>query len=129
MHMMGPIAAGILTTVEAPPETGAAIAPIAGRGDNSLRARQRDRHFFLPSKSSLFPKPAYNLFSWSFMRCLSLFVGSTLWLLAGPAQGFAQSTASASEAGGAKSPAFAYVVACLSGLLIMLILCMPSRKR
>ncbi len=49
-----------------------------------------------------------------------------LWMLAGPAQAFAQSTASE---GPGKSPAFAYVVACLSSLLIMLILCMPSRKR
>jgi hypothetical protein len=50
------------------------------------------------------------------------------WILAGPAEVFAQSTAAASESTG-KSPAFAYVVASLSSLLIMLILCMPSRKR
>ena len=51
-----------------------------------------------------------------------------LLMLVGPAQSFAQSTASGSEST-TKSPAFAYVVASLSALLIMLILCMPSRKR
>ena len=55
-------------------------------------------------------------------------VAAFFWILAGPAVVFAQSTASASESTG-KSPAFAYVVASLSSLLIMLILCMPSRKR
>lgn len=62
------------------------------------------------------------------MRFLRLRLIPLLWLLAGPAQVFGQSTASGSESTG-KSPAFAYVVASLSALLIMLILCMPSRKR
>ena len=57
------------------------------------------------------------------------FDGSHFLVILGPAQAvFAQSTASGSESTG-KSPAFAYVVASLSALLIMLILCMPSRKR
>jgi hypothetical protein len=62
------------------------------------------------------------------MRRLSLGLLSFAWLLVACSTSFAQSTASGSENPG-KSPAFAYVVASLSGLLIMLILCMPSRKR
>jgi hypothetical protein len=62
------------------------------------------------------------------MSRLSLWLFSIAWLLIVSSDSFAQSTASGSENPG-KSPAFAYVVACLSGLLIMLILCMPSRKR
>ena len=61
------------------------------------------------------------------LRLLSA-LAALFWTLVGPAEVFAQSTASASESTG-KSPAFAYVVASLSSLLIMLILCMPSRKR
>jgi hypothetical protein len=67
-------------------------------------------------------------FHWLLGRRPSLRIVPVLWMLAGPAQAFAQSTASGSESTG-KSPAFAYVVASLSALLIMLILCMPSRKR
>jgi hypothetical protein len=73
-------------------------------------------------------RPLAKLFDWMHMRRLSLQILSVWWLLAGPAYAFAQSTASGSESTG-KSPAFAYVVASLSALLIMLILCMPSRKR
>jgi hypothetical protein len=62
------------------------------------------------------------------MSRLSLWLFSIAWLLIVSSSSFAQSTASGSENPG-KSPAFAYVVASLSGLLIMLILCMPSRKR
>jgi hypothetical protein len=62
------------------------------------------------------------------MRFWHLRIVPALWLLIGPAQAFAQSTASGSEST-QKNPAFAYMVACLSAILIMLILCMPSRKR
>ena len=63
------------------------------------------------------------------MRRLPFFLASITWLLACGGDIFAQSTASASEGGGGKNYAFAYVVTVLSTILIMLILCMPSRKR
>ncbi len=63
------------------------------------------------------------------MRRLPIYLASTVWLLASGAHAFAQSTASASEAGPNRNYAFAYVVATLSTILIMTILCMPSRKR
>lgn len=62
------------------------------------------------------------------MRRLSCRILPVLWILTGPARAFAQSTASGSEST-VKNPAFAYMVASLSTILIMLILCMPSRKR
>ena len=63
------------------------------------------------------------------MHRLSLWLFSAAWLVLCCSTAWAQSTASGSESNGQRSPAFAYMVACLSGLLIMLIICMPSRKR
>jgi hypothetical protein len=70
----------------------------------------------------------FNLIPWKLMSRLSIRSFSVAWLLVASSRVFAQSTAAASETTG-KSPAFAYLVACLAGLLVMCILCMPSRKR
>jgi hypothetical protein len=61
------------------------------------------------------------------MRRLPILIAASFWFLAGSAV-FAQSTASASE-DTSRTPAFPYLVASLSVGLIMLIVCMPSRKR
>lgn len=64
----------------------------------------------------------------SWRRFLTFGILSMQLLLGCVSVASAQSTASSSE-DSSKSPALAYAVAFLSTLLIMVIMCMPSRKR
>lgn len=62
----------------------------------------------------------------NFLRwLLPLIIAVALWLNAA----HAQSTASSSEAEPAHNPAFPYTIAFLTTILIMVIICSPSRKR
>src|SRR4051794_20257906 len=100
MDMMSAIGVGDCLLAGVTDLTTAGAAPIGGQDDGPENTRS-------PVGCSL---------HWILMRFLSSQIIPVLWLMIGPAQAFAQSTASRSEST-AKNPAFAYMVASLSAIL------------